>query len=210
MKQSKVKRGNSLVDLDLFRERMEELTNHAKQKEIEEKADIKQGGLSRLYYGEDTITVDHLIKISKAYNCSIDYLLGRDEIEKKKDVSVKDIIEMVHALCEMDSIEMIDEYEWPNTNDTYKSVGLYVKNSKLNTVLVSYCALRKALNVVYPELKKQMYNIWLESELRMINGYKEYSVNGATINPRLVSLDEAFRGPFINIEYSEGEDLPSE
>ena len=55
-----------------------------------------------------------------------------------------------------------------------------------------------------------MYNIWLESELRMINGYKEYSVNGATISPRLVSLDEAFRGPFINIEYSEGEDLPSE
>ena len=182
MKQSRIKRGNSLVDLELFRERMEELTDHAKQKEIEEKADIKPGGLSRLYYGEDAITIDHLIKISKAYNCSIDYLLGRDSIDLKHDISVKDIIETIHALCEMGSVIMTDQYHYVLDSIEVDTVAICVRNRNLNAVLKQYCSLRKALDVLDSELKQQVYESWLNSQLKKISESNDYSIEGDTMD----------------------------
>ena len=66
----KRKFGNYLVDKFVFRERLEKITNHAKQKDIEEKAGISNG-ISRIYSGEAALTVDHLIQLSSNRNCHI-------------------------------------------------------------------------------------------------------------------------------------------
>lgn len=70
------KKGNELVDLKIFRDNVEKISRNATQNAIEEKCGLPMGKLTRLYNGYDPLHVDDLIKISHAYNCSIDFLIG--------------------------------------------------------------------------------------------------------------------------------------
>ena len=122
----KRKFGNYLVDKFVFRERLEKITNHAKQKDIEEKAGISNG-ISRIYSGEAALTVDHLIQLSKAYNCSIDYLLGIDndsENDSKRASTVYEFAKAVNDANKCGAIKVIEERYNLDDRESGKSIEI--------------------------------------------------------------------------------------
>ena len=165
-----MKRGNELVDLRVFRERLEKVTERATQSSIEEKAGIKTGGLSRIYSGVDALTVDHLIKLSNACDCSIDYLLGHDAkvMNDNKRITAPFVVDLLDTLSDMDYIKF-DMMEWEDyscfhmTTMKVRTNAVLIRNASLNTLINNYVSLKKALVMVPSDLENDMYKLWKDS-----------------------------------------------
>ena len=69
------KAGNDTVNLTDFRKRLADVSKGDFQKNIEMNAGLAPNELSRIFSGQKALSVDHLVKLANAYNCSIDYLL---------------------------------------------------------------------------------------------------------------------------------------
>ena len=91
------KKGNKLVDLKAFRENVEKISKNESQNVVEEKSGLPNGRLTRLYNGYDPIHIDDLVMISRAYHCSIDYLLGggSDPETSKRAITARDVCRML-------------------------------------------------------------------------------------------------------------------
>lgn len=191
----KTKRGNTLVDLEQLRKNIEKVTDHMTQNRLEEMAGIKIGGLSRIYNGTDALTVDHLIKLAAACNCSIDFLLGTEsnkELKKEpvKESTVYDFVKAINVANTAGAVLITDD-RW-NFDDkvTGKSVEIsskcirildYDLNDAVSLALFSNRMVQysdkygsRILESFYEELKKENEPIrracaddWIK------NGFKE-------------------------------------
>lgn len=86
-------------DGKLFWERLMNVTNHAKQKEISDTIGVSEAIISKWHNKPDIKpSVPNLITISEKYNCSIDYLLGVDVKENTDTLSVTDACRLMIRL----------------------------------------------------------------------------------------------------------------
>ena len=108
MKSKKGIKGNNLVNLKEFREKLEKISKNAPQSEVEEKTGMPIGKLTRIYNGYDALTVDHLISIAQAYNCSVDTLLGSSIEHKAKDYKVSDLLEILDYLQRFNLVDVAE------------------------------------------------------------------------------------------------------
>ena len=184
------KKGNSLVDLSVFRNRVEKVTQNANQNEIEEVIGIRYGELSNVYNGHAALTIDLLIRLSNAYHCSVDYLLGRDDIANRNsdELTAYDFIYTMAVAQDMGAIEM-DEFSWdryerpgeifeiPNGVFKMDTVVIKIVNSKLNENLK---LLRSLLSIGNDteELRGEILSMWL-NRLKE----KRISISGSDMVP---------------------------
>lgn len=104
------------MDADLLRSRLSETFKGDTQPVVARKLNTSQSNVSKWMSGQQVPTTDNLLLISKAYNVSIDWLLGISE-EKEIDgvvldkLSYEQIAKVLDRLFELGSIEM------PNINE---------------------------------------------------------------------------------------------
>lgn len=109
---------DELFSAKTFNDRLLTATHSAENIEIEEKTGINNKTLSGYRNGRARPNVDTLLKISRAYNCSIDYLLGND-ITVSPEPTSRQICE---SLMRID--ETIDLHICPQDNSVHFSVYL--------------------------------------------------------------------------------------
>lgn len=176
MDETRKKRGNDNVNLDVFRRRLEEVTGYKEQHKVEEEADLPFNALSKIYSRKQALTVDHLLALSKTYGVSIDYLLGNDEYGSRADnLNVADVISMIRTLHDMGTIKMVQKYIW-RTNVTcsegdshtvnVSSSALLVSNANFENLMQEYAKIRKAMKVFDDDdkFREETYNRWLNSK----------------------------------------------
>ena len=184
----RAKKGNEKVDLIEFRNRVEKVTNNAKQNDIEEMCGFKYGELSKIYGGHASLTIDHLIKLSNAYYCSIDYLLGRDDTANR-DREEMTAYDLVYALAVAEGIGAVNiktfeswDYHAPNFKGgevpQINSVVIRVTNSMLNDNLRALKGLM-GIKADTEELGGEMLSMWL-TRLKE----KRLSIKGADMLPK--------------------------
>lgn len=185
-KDKKRKRGNDLVDMHDFRRRLEEVTGHKAHSIVEEEADLPDNTLSKIYRGDIALTVDHLLRISNKYKCSIDYLLGNDvpKGSRENDINVADFVDMIHALHNMGSVKLLPKSNWTASVDfgdhseTVKvsSSAILIANANLESIMQDYIKLKKGLDVIDGSLHEEVYSSFLNTRRK-----SNVSIKGATI-----------------------------
>ena len=69
---------NQLIDIHAFKKRFLGVTNES-QIQTAQRLHIEKNALSKILNGNQNITLEFLLSVSKEYGCSIDYLLGLSE-----------------------------------------------------------------------------------------------------------------------------------
>lgn len=101
------------MDSDMLKNRLSETFKGDTQDVVARKLNTTQGNVSKWISGQQVPTTENLLLISKAYNVSIDWLLGRSG-EKEIDgvvldkLSYEQVARIIDRLFELGSIEMPD------------------------------------------------------------------------------------------------------
>lgn len=164
----RVKKGNEKVDLLKFRNRVEKVTNNAKQNDIEEMCGFKYGELSKIYGGHAALTIDHLIKLSDAYHCGVDYLLGRDDMSSNSftEFSAYNFINTIALARYYGVVQLSFENSTFTVPGSFECVDIPVNviritNSKMNDYLTLYVNLVKAASNT-GDLGKKVLEVWMD------------------------------------------------
>lgn len=180
--EKKKKRGNDLVNIRDFRRRLEEVTGYKDQHKVEEEADLPYNALTKIYSGNQALTVDHLLALSRVYGISIDDLLGNNV--NGSSINVADFMDMIHTLHNMGAIKIQPKANWvarigqgddPETINV-SSAAILIANANLETIMQEYITIKKGMDVIDGSLKDEVYERWLNSRRE-----SNVSIKGATI-----------------------------
>lgn len=146
------KKGNKLVDLKAFRENVEKISKNESQNVVEEKSGLPNGRLTRLYNGYDPIHIDDLIMISRAYHCSVDYLLGggSDPETSKRAITARDACKMLAEI--FDNFHFRFSVEEKILEDNF---NMEIYRSEHDGVSIHRCS--QATMMLPAELKEYVY-----------------------------------------------------
>lgn len=111
------------LSLQLFRERMEDVAGGLSGKEIAEILDMDASAWSKTLTGQGrTVSVPLLLKISKRFHCSVDYLLGISSVKDPvAELSVADVLRVIDKLYNAGVVDVAElaEGALPDNGQTF-------------------------------------------------------------------------------------------
>lgn len=104
--------------------------NGLKQKDLAKKIDMQATTYNQYEKGTREPNIQQLIKIANFYNCSIDFLVGREEIEQEKKQPEQVELEVEDDLTDKQK-ELLNIIKDMNNDDINKVIGYaYSLNEK--------------------------------------------------------------------------------
>lgn len=166
------------MDLDkIVSKRLSILFENEVQDVTASKLNVGQGTISKWINGQQMPTTDMLHSIAKTYNVSIDWILGISDIKEIngfniKEISYKQVLEILDYLIKMNIIEIPDLIEVANTNnintndsEMYDDIDEELEQNsiynpdilKINDRLVSHMMNRRQTLI---NMDAEMYDVW--------------------------------------------------
>ncbi len=143
------------IDRETLKKRLIEAKGNDSQDEVASKLDMSQGNVSKMLSGNQQPTLETIFLFAKAYNVSVDWLLGISDdnsVSKSNETTYAGVTEAL-----LDLIEHGSEYESHGDGD----IHIVIKDPLAKRLLKKGMALKSA--------DWEAYSIWRKKKIQLFN-----------------------------------------